>query len=419
MRILLGVTGCIGAYKAAEILRGLQREGADVQVVMTLHATEFVRPLTFEALSGRPVITGMFDRPDYSRIEHISVARDSDLLLVAPATANIIAKFAHGIADDFLSTVYLSNTNPVLIAPAMNVEMWRHAATQENLAALRARGVEIVDPDEGYQACGEIGVGRLADIEEIVRRAMEILRARSQTATVVDNVTGVSRDMTSEHILLTAGPTVEDLDPVRFLTNRSSGKMGYALAEAAHRRGARVTLVSGPTQLDAPHGIEVFRVRSTAQMYEAVMNNLVDATVFIGCAAVSDFRPVNTSKQKIKKQGDKHVTIELEPTEDIIGAVSQEAKGNGLLVAGFAAESEKLLANAESKLRARGLDLIVANDVTRPDTGFDVETNAVTIIKRDGSRIDVPLASKCDVANRILDEIVALRNAQKSEMLRK
>ena len=412
MRVLLGVTGCIGAYKAAEILRGLQREGADVQVVMTLHATEFVRPLTFEALSGRPVISGMFDRPDYSRIEHINVARDADLLLVAPATANIIAKFAHGIADDFLSTVYLSNTNPVLIAPAMNVEMWRHTATQENLSVLRARGVEVIDPDEGYQACGEIGVGRLADIETVVDRAMKLLQARSQPA-APGSGPGVSRgvnlDMTSEHVLVTAGPTVEDLDPVRFLTNRSSGKMGYALAEAARRRGAHVTLVSGPTQLDAPQGVETLHVRSTAQMYEAVMDNLDDATIFIGCAAVSDFRPVKTLKQKIKKQGDKHLTIELEPTEDIIGAVSNVAKGNGLLVAGFAAESEKLLVNAESKLRAREMDLIVANDVTRPDAGFDVGTNAVTIIKRDGSRIDVPLAPKCDVANRILDEIVSLR----------
>ncbi len=219
--------------------------------------------------------------------------------------------------------------------------------------------------------------------------------------------------MTSEHVLVTAGPTVEDLDPVRFLTNRSSGKMGYALAEAARRRGAHVTLVSGPTQLDAPQGVETFNVRSTAQMYEAVMDNLDDATIFIGCAAVSDFRPVKTLKQKIKKQGDKHLTIELEPTEDIIGAVSNVAKGNGLLVAGFAAESEKLLVNAESKLRAREMDLIVANDVTRPDAGFDVGTNAVTIIKRDGSRIDVPLAPKCDVANRILDEIVSLRNTQR------
>ena len=412
MRVLLGVTGCIGAYKAAEILRGLQREGADVQVVMTLHATEFVRPLTFEALSGHPVIAGMFDLPDHSRIEHISVARDADLLLVAPATANIIAKFAHGIADDFLSTVYLSNTNPVLIAPAMNVEMWRHAATQENLSVLRARGVEVIDPDEGYQACGEIGVGRLADIETVVSRAMKLLSARSQPG-APDSGAGVSPDMTSEHVVVTAGPTLEDLDPVRFLTNRSSGRMGYALAEAASCRGAHVTLVSGPTQLDAPQGVETLHVRSTAQMYEAVMNNLDDATIFIGCAAVSDFRPVKTLKQKIKKQGDKHLTIELEPTEDIIGAVTNVAKGNGLLVAGFAAESEKLLANAESKLRARGMDLIVANDVTRPDAGFDVGTNAVTIIKRDGSQIDVPLAPKRHVANRILDEIVSLRNTQK------
>ena len=247
MRVLQGVTGCIGAYKAAEILRGLQRENVDVQVVMTRHATEFVQPLTFEALSGHKVITEMFDRPDYSEIEHISVARNADLLLIAPATANIIAKFANGIADDFLSTVYLSNTNPVLIAPAMNVEMWRHAATQANLAVLRSRGVEIIDPDEGYQACGEIGVGRLAEPAYIVSRALAILKSASDKP---------SPDLAGEHVLVTAGPTIEDLDPVRFLTNRSSGRMGYAIAEAARDRGAKVTVVSGPTQIPQLENVE-------------------------------------------------------------------------------------------------------------------------------------------------------------------
>src|SRR5499425_1279132 len=241
MKVLLGVTGCIGAYKAAEILRGLQRRGVQIRVVMTRHATEFVRPLTFEALSGQPVIVEMFGRPNYAAIEHIAVAREADLLLVAPATANIIAKFAHGVADDFLSTVYLSNTNPVLIAPAMNVEMWNHAATRANIKVLRERGVSFVEPGVGYQACGEVGMGRLAEPEDIVERAIEILKSKISDLK--------SRDFNGERVMVTAGPTVEDLDPVRFITNRSSGKMGYAIAEAARDRGAHVTLISGPVKL--------------------------------------------------------------------------------------------------------------------------------------------------------------------------
>src|SRR5499425_3104513 len=275
MKVLLGVTGCIGAYKAAEILRGLQRRGVQIRVVMTRHATEFVRPLTFEALSGQPVIVEMFDRPNYATIEHIAVAREADLLLVAPATANIIAKFAHGVADDFLSTVYLSNTNPVLIAPAMNVEMWNHPATQANIKILRDRGVLFVEPGVGYQACGEVGMGRLAEPEEIIERAFEILR---------------SRDFAGEHVMVTAGPTVEDLDPVRFITNRSSGRMGYAIAEAARDRGAHVTLISGPVKLTPPENVETVNVRSTREMFEAVMRRIHDVTVFIGSAAVADFR---------------------------------------------------------------------------------------------------------------------------------
>ena len=398
MRVLLGVTGCIGAYKAAEILRGLQRENVDVQVIMTRHATEFVQPLTFEALSGHKVITEMFDRPDYSEIEHIRVAREADLLLVAPATANIIAKFAHGIADDFLTTVYLSNTNPVLIAPAMNVEMWRHAATQQNLTVLRSRGVDAINPDDGYQACGEIGVGRLAEPEYIVSRALAILRS-----------SGSSKDLAAETVIVTAGPTIEDLDPVRFLTNRSSGKMGYAVAEAARDRGARVTLVSGPTNLAPLSGVDTVQVRSALQMHDAVIKRLSDSTVFVGCAAVADFRPTDPSPQKIKKQGKSHITIELEPTEDIIGDVAKVAHGNGLVVVGFAAESEKLIANAEAKLKSKNLDLIVANDISRAEAGFDVDENAVTIISRDGEKIDIPLASKRVIADRILDEVVKRR----------
>ena len=403
MKVLLGVTGCIGAYKAAEILRGLQRRGVQIRVVMTRHATEFVRPLTFEALSGQPVIVEMFDRPNYATIEHIAVAREADLLLVAPATANIIAKFAHGVADDFLSTVYLSNTNPVLIAPAMNVEMWNHAATQANIKILRERGVSFVQPGVGYQACGEVGMGRLAEPEEIVERAFEILH--NPQSAIRDPQ---SNDFAGEHVMVTAGPTVEDLDPVRFITNRSSGRMGYAMAEAARDRGARVTLISGPVSLPPPENVETVNVRSTHEMFEAVMSRLHDVTVFIGSAAVADFRPARRAEQKIKKEGRKTITVELEETEDIIAAVGAAPNRERRVVAGFAAESQSLLEYAERKLREKGLDLIVANDITRADAGFGAENNAATILKRDGSRVELPLQSKRALADRTLDEIAKL-----------
>ncbi len=418
MKILLGVTGCIGAYKAAEVLRGLQKAGAQVRVIMTKHATEFIRPLTFEALSGKPVITGMYDLSNHATIEHIAVAREADLFLIAPATANIIAKFAHGLADDFLSTVYLSNTNTVLIAPAMNVEMWNHPATQANLKILSERGDRIVEPGVGYQACGEVGMGRLAEPEEIVAAALGILMGRRTDAETRRSEERnppsaishpPSKDFQNEHVLITAGPTVEDLDPVRFITNRSSGKMGYAIAEAARVRGARVTLVSGPTKLDPPTGIETINVRSTREMYEAVMSRLGDATVFIGSAAVADFRPADRAEQKIKKQGKTNIRIELEPTEDIIAAVAanfaEAPNRNGRIVVGFAAESQALLEYAGKKLREKNLDMIVANDISRADAGFDVETNAATILKSDGSRVELPLQSKRELADRVLDEI--------------
>src|SRR5499433_1898999 len=289
MRVLLGVTGCIGAYKAAEILRGLQRRGVQIRVVMTRHATEFVRPLTFEALSGQPAIVEMFDRPNYATIEHIAVAREADLLLVAPATANIIAKFAHGVADDFLSTVYLSNTNPVLIAPAMNVEMWNHPATQANLKILRERGVLFVEPGVGYQACGEVGMGRLAEPEEIVARAFEILRNQPQSMAAIRNPQ--SKDFAGQRVMVTAGPTIEDLDPVRFITNRSSGKMGYAIAEAARDRGAEVVLVTGPSMLTPPSGVTTVSVTTASEMTDALNRHFPSSTVLIMAAAVADFRP--------------------------------------------------------------------------------------------------------------------------------
>lgn len=397
-KVLLGVTGCIGAYKAAEVLRGLQKAGVEVRVMMTRHATEFVAPLTFEALSGQPVIVEMFDRPSHAEIEHISLARWADLILIAPATANGLAKFAHGLADDFLSTVYLSNTNPVMVAPAMNVEMWQHPATQANLATLKARGVQIIEPGVGYQACGEIGAGRLAEPDEIVARVLAFFAPHSQ-------------DLTGEHILLTAGPTVEDLDPVRFITNRSSGKMGYALAEAAQARGAKVTLVSGPTRLQPPAQVETINVRSTREMYDAVRGRLPEATVFIGCAAVADFRPAQKADNKIKKLGRTNITLELETTEDIIAAVGSAPNPNQRLVIGFAAESQELLDYAERKLREKGMDAIVANDITRQDAGFDTDTNAATILRRDGSRTELPLQDKRALAERVLDEIPRLRKA--------
>ncbi|MBI1765997.1 MAG: bifunctional phosphopantothenoylcysteine decarboxylase/phosphopantothenate--cysteine ligase CoaBC [Acidobacteria bacterium] len=400
-KVLLGVTGCIGAYKAAEVLRGLQKAGVEVRVMMTRHATEFIAPLTFEALSGYPVIVEMFDRPSHAEIEHISLARWAELILIAPATANCLAKFAHGLADDFLSTVYLSNTNPVMIAPAMNVEMWQHAATQANLATLKTRGVHLIEPGSGYQACGEIGAGRLAEPAEIVARALANLKSQISNLKL--------QDLTGEHILLTAGPTVEDLDPVRFITNRSSGKMGYALAVAAQARGARVTLVSGPTRLPPPAHVETINVRSTREMYDAVLSRLSDATVFIGCAAVADFRPAQKADNKIKKLGRTNITLELETTEDIIAAVGAAPNPNHRLVIGFAAESQELLAYAERKLREKGLDAIVANDITRQDAGFDTDTNAATILRRDGSRTELPLQDKRALAERVLDELPRLR----------
>lgn len=404
MKVLLGITGCIGAYKAAEVLRGLQKAGASVRVVMTRSATEFIQPLTFEALSGQPVIVDMFARPDHAVIEHIAVARDAELLLVAPATANILAKFAHGIADDFLSTVYLSNTNPVLLAPAMNVEMWNHPATQANLQTLRERGVQFVDPGAGYQACGEVGVGRLAEPTEIVECALQLLRTPHSA---------LRTDLQDERIVITAGPTVEDLDPVRFITNRSSGKMGYALAEAAQARGAQITLISGPTKLAAPKNIETLQVRSTREMYDAVLGNIAGSTVFIGCAAVADYRPAQRAAQKIKKNGRTGITLELEATEDIIAAVGALPSADNRLVIGFAAESETLLENAQQKIVSKNLDLIVANDITRQDAGFDVETNVATILRRDGSRRELPLQSKRELAEAVLDEIPHARQAKK------
>jgi len=390
--VVLGVTGCIGAYKACEVLRELQRRGVDVHVVMTVAATRFVSPMTFEALSRHDVFHDQWALGANGEIRHISLADDAELLLVAPATANMLGKFARGIADDTLSTLYLATRAPVLVAPAMNVNMFEHPALQENLATLRARGVGVVEPGEGYLACGWLGKGRLAEVETIVEAALARLARKA--------------DLAGETVLVTAGPTIEDIDPVRYVSNRSSGAMGYRLAEAARDRGARVVLVSGPTALEAPSGVTLVAVRSADEMQAAVSTHAAAATVVIAAAAVSDYRPARASASKLKKS-DGPMSLELVRTPDVLKGLG-EAKGGRLLV-GFAAETEDLVANARRKLEAKNLDLIVANDVTARGAGFGGPTNAVVLLRRDGQRRDVPLASKREVAEQILDEVIGLR----------
>ncbi|MGH9573286.1 MAG: bifunctional phosphopantothenoylcysteine decarboxylase/phosphopantothenate--cysteine ligase CoaBC [Candidatus Acidiferrales bacterium] len=398
MKIALGVTGGVAAYKAADLVRRLQDEGLDVQVVMTRAAQEFITPLTFAALTGKKVITEMFGADSSapanveSAIEHMAVAQRIDLLLVAPATADILSKFAHGAADDFLSTLYIATKAPVVVAPAMNVNMWEHPATQENLATLRTRGVHVVNPDEGYLACGMTGAGRLAATESIVRK--------------VSDVFGLRKDLAGQTVLITAGPTREDLDPVRFLTNRSSGKMGYALAEAAMRRGARTILVSGPVELDTPAGVDWVPVRSTEEMRSAVMARAPEATILIMAAAVADYRPAAVHANKIKRS-EGRVTLDLEPTADILAELGR-AKGKSILI-GFAAETDRLAENARDKLERKGADMIVANDVTQEGAGFDIDTNIVTLVLRDGRDVPLPKMTKREVADTILDQALALR----------
>jgi phosphopantothenoylcysteine decarboxylase/phosphopantothenate--cysteine ligase len=400
LRITLGVTGGVAAYKAAELVRRLQQDDFSVQVVMTRGAREFVTPLTFAALSGQKVITDLFAGPEASgdanldsAIEHIAVAQRTDLLLVAPATADILAKFAQGIADDFLTTLYLASTAPVVVAPAMNVNMWNHAATQANLDVLRSRGVHVVNPDEGYLACGMTGAGRLAGQEQIVAAVREALRFK--------------RDLEGQTVLITAGPTCEDLDPVRYLTNRSSGKMGYAVAEAAARRGAKTILISGPTALETPSGVQRVNVRTAEEMHRAVDEKFSEATIAIFAAAVADYRPAKSFDQKIKREKEP-LTITLEPNADILATVAKN-KGNRLVV-GFAAETERVAENARKKLTAKNADIVVANDVTAEGAGFDVDTNVVTLFSRDGRDVALPRMSKTEVAQRILDEVVRLRS---------
>ena len=400
LNVALGVCGGIAAYKAVEVLRGLQKAGCNVRVAMTKRACEFVQPLTFRALSGHHVVVDDYapDNPD--PIAHITFSQTVDLLVVAPATANIIAKFANGVADDFLTSTYLACTAPVLIAPAMNTTMLEHPATQRNLERLRADGVHFVAPDGGEMACGTIGPGRLSEPDRIVAAALKILRASK------------SRDLSGERLLITVGATREEIDPVRFISNRSSGRMGFALAEAALKRGAEVMVVAGVTTATVPSGIKIVNALSAEEMSQAVARESADASVFIGAAAIADYRPVQRAEQKIKKSNDS-ITLTLERTPDVLSQVAA-SRTNGMLVIGFAAETENVVENAKEKLRSKKLDAIVANDVTRQDSGFDSATNAITIITKDNNPLVLPTLSKREAADRILDVIVQLRCPKKS-----
>jgi len=403
MKIALGVTGGIAAYKAAEMVRLLQERGVRVQVVMTDAAQEFVRPLTFAALSGERVITGLFsadqEQPNLdSAVEHIAVAQSIDALLVAPATADVIAKFTQGIANDFLSILYLATRAPVIVAPAMNVNMWEHPATRANVEVLRQRGVRIVEPDSGYLACGMIGAGRLAEPEHIVAATLERL--------------GVSQDLAGETVLVTAGPTHEPVDPVRYIGNRSSGKMGYALAEAALRRGAKAILVSGPTALTPPSATETIFVETAQQMRTAVLDRWERAGIIIMAAAVGDYHVKNAVPEKIKRGGP--IEVQLEPNPDILADLVSLRQATGKstpVLIGFAAETEHLLENARAKLAKKRVNAIVLNDVSRTDIGFNSDRNEVTIVTATET-IAVPEASKLDVAQKILDAAVRMRRQE-------
>ena len=395
--VALGVCGGIAAYKAVEVLRGLQRAGCTVRVAMTKRACEFVTPLTFRALSGSHVVVDDYapDNPD--PIAHITFSQTADLLIVAPATANIIAKFANGVADDFLSSTYLACSAPVLIAPAMNTTMLQHPATQRNLQQLRSDGVHIIEPDAGEMACGTIGPGRLSEPDRIVAAALDLLRNTQK------------KDLAGERFVITVGATREEIDPVRFISNRSSGRMGFALAEAALKRGGEVTVVAGITTVDPPAGARVVRALSAAEMDQAVKRETANASVFIGAAAIADYRPLQRAEQKIKKSEDS-VTLTLERTPDVLANVAA-SRNNGMLVVGFAAETENVIDNARQKLRNKNLDAIVANDVTRSDSGFDTTTNAITIITaKNSDPVELPALSKREAANHILDVIVSLRS---------
>lgn len=390
MRILLGVGGGIAAYKAAELVRLFMQQDHQVQVVMTRAGEKFIQPLTFAALTGRKVLTDLFAIED--AIEHISVAQAHDVLVIAPATADLLAKLSHGLADDFLSTLYLAFTGPVVLAPAMNVNMWQHPATQANLATLIQRGHTVVEPGSGFLACGMIGPGRLADPETIAQAVVQQGRPK--------------QDLAGETVLLTAGPTQEPLDPVRYISNRSSGKMGYALAEAAAARGARVILVSGPVHLPAPHGVELVNVRTALEMRDKVMEHLPAASIVIKAAAVADFHLSKVPDQKVKKTAAR-LSLEFDPTPDILAELGRK-KGDYLLI-GFAAETQNVQQEARRKLETKNCDMVVGNYVGGSETGFESDLNEVVLVLRNGETIPLPRASKRELAARIFDEILLLR----------
>jgi phosphopantothenoylcysteine decarboxylase/phosphopantothenate--cysteine ligase len=399
MNVVLGVGGGIAAYKSAELARALMERGMRVQVVMTDAAREFITPLTFASLTGHKVITGLFssESPEAtlsSAIEHIAVAQDNEVLVIAPATADLMARLAHGLADDFLTTMYLAFTGRVVLSPAMNNNMWTHPATQENLETLRQRGHVIVEPEEGLLACGTTGPGRLAEPGRI--------------ADVVAGLSFGSRDLEGETVLITAGPTQEPLDPVRFISNRSSGKMGYALAEAAEQRGAQVILVSGPVQLPQPRGVRVVHVRTALEMHDAVMTHLSEAGIIVKAAAVADYHLAQVPRHKIKKTA-MRMSLDLDPTLDILAELGRK-KGDRLLI-GFAAETENLIQSARQKLASKNCDMIVANLVNQEATGFEADENEVVLVLSTGETIPLSRAPKREVADRIFDQVLKLRLA--------
>jgi phosphopantothenoylcysteine decarboxylase/phosphopantothenate--cysteine ligase len=390
--IVVGVTGGIACYKAVELVRLLVKGGFKVRVIMTRGALEFVTPLTFQTLSGHPVATETFDLTQESQIGHINLADSADIFIIAPATANVIGKIAAGIADDLLTTVLMATQAPVLIAPAMNIHMYENPILQENLRKLRRIGYHILEPAEGYLACGYEGKGRLPDPEKIVGEVEHLLQ---------------TKDLSGEKFLITAGPNREPLDPVRYISNRSSGKMGYALARAAVRRGAEVALVSGPTGLDSPAGTRLISVTTAAEMRAAVLKEYVHCTAVIMAAAVSDYHPATVAEKKIKR-GKGAVELRLEPNPDILKELGENKNGKWLV--GFAAETEELTANARKKLREKNLDMVVANNIAETGSGFDGDTNSATIVDRTGATRSLPLMSKDELADRIYDHFLALKN---------
>ena len=429
-RVGLGVCGGIAVYKAVEVMRLLQKAGCEVSVAMTRHATEFVRPLTFRALTGEHVIVDDYDPQNPDPIAHVNFSQNIDLFLIVPTTANTIAKFANGIADDFLSSTYLACTAPVMIAPAMNTTMWEQPATQRNITQLKADGVRFVEPIAGELACKTVGTGKLEDVENIVSQALDLLTAEMQrhgnktathsqeggfTLAMAEDGGGRppfrtasgERDLVNEHILITVGGTREAIDPVRFISNHSSGKMGFAVAAAALARGAKVTAVTGVTSVEAPAGIKVIKGVSAQEMFDAVMRELPEATIFVGAAAVADYAPVNAAEAKIKKEGRDTMTLELKKTPDILSEVSKRRK-DGQLVVGFAAETDDVITYARIKMGKKDLDMVVANDVSQNGAGFNTDTNIATVISKAGS-VELPLMPKREMADRILDEIVKLR----------